>query len=84
MPQISVAQLFEDNRGKLRLSWVAGRDGGVKTLDSGHLKDSRGGLIGHLNFIHPNWIQILARPEIDHLNALDTVCLLYTSPSPRD
>ncbi len=73
MPQISVAQLFEDNREKLRLAWIAGRDGGIKLLDSAHLKDSRGGLIGHLNFIHPNWIQILARPEIDHLNALDTV-----------
>ena len=73
MPQISVAQLFDDNREKLRLAWVAGRDGGIKALDSGHLKGSRSGLIGHLNFIHPNWIQILARPEIDHLNALDTV-----------
>src|SRR3954471_18794458 len=72
MPQISVAQLFDDNRGKLRLAWMAGRDGGVKMLDSAHLKHSRGGLIGHLNFIHPNWIQILARPEIDYLNALDT------------
>lgn len=73
MPQVSVAQLFEDNRDKLRLAWIAGRDGGIQTLDSVHLKDSHGGLIGHLNFIHPNWIQILARPEIDHLNALDTV-----------
>ena len=73
MPQISVAQLFDDNRDKLRLTWIAGRDGGIKTLDSAHQKGSRGGLIGHLNFIHPNWIQILARPEIDHLNALDTV-----------
>jgi HPr kinase/phosphorylase len=71
MPQISVAQLFDDNRDKLRLAWIAGRDGGVKTLDSAHQKGSRGGLIGHLNFIHPNWIQILARPEIDYLNALD-------------
>ena len=73
MPQVSVTQLFEDNRDKLRLAWVAGRDGGIKTLDSGKLTDSRGGLIGHLNFIHPNWIQLLARLEIDHLNALDTV-----------
>ncbi len=73
MPQVSVAQLFEDNRDKLRLAWAAGRDGGVKTLDSDSLKHSRGGLIGHLNFIHPNWIQILARPEIDHLSGLDTV-----------
>jgi HPr kinase/phosphorylase len=73
MPQLSVAQLFEGNRDKLRLAWIAGRDGGVKTLDSGNLRTSREGLIGHLNFIHPNWIQILARPEIDHLNTLDTV-----------
>jgi len=73
MPQISVAQLFDDNRDKLRLAWVAGRDGGSRVLDSSHPKDSRGGLIGHLNFIHPNWIQILARPEIEHLNGLDAV-----------
>ena len=73
MPRITIAQLFDDNRAKLRLEWIAGRDGGVKELDSGNLKDSHEGLIGHLNFIHPNWIQVLARPEIDHLNALDPV-----------
>ena len=32
MPQLSVAQLFEDNRDKLRLAWIAGRDGGITTL----------------------------------------------------
>jgi len=73
MPKITVAQLFEDNRAKLRLEWIAGRDGGVKELDSKNLKESEEGLIGHLNFIHPNWIQVLARPEIDHLDALDPV-----------
>jgi HPr kinase/phosphorylase len=71
MPRISVAQLFEDNRDRLRLAWIAGRDGGVKELDPGNLKDSHEGLIGHLNFIHPNWIQVIARPELDHLNSLD-------------
>jgi len=71
MPRISVAQLFEDNRDRLRLAWLAGRDGGVKELDPGNLKDSHEGLIGHLNFIHPNWIQVIARPELDHLNSLD-------------
>ena len=73
MPRITIAKLFDDNRVKLRLEWIAGRDGGVKELDSGNLKDSHEGLIGHLNFIHPNWIQVLARPEIKHLDALDTV-----------
>ncbi|MEK7834818.1 MAG: HPr(Ser) kinase/phosphatase, partial [Pseudomonadota bacterium] len=71
MPRISVTQLFEDNRDRLRLAWIAGRDGGVKELDPGNLKDSHEGLIGHLNFIHPNWIQVIARPELDHLNSLD-------------
>jgi len=71
MPRISVAQLFEDNRDRLRLAWIAGRDGGVRELDPGNLKDSHEGLIGHLNFIHPNWIQVIARPELDHLNSLD-------------
>jgi HPr kinase/phosphorylase len=73
MPRVSVAQLFEDNREKLRLDWIAGRDGGVKQLDSVNLRDSQEGLIGHLNFVHPNWIQVLASPEISHLNALDPV-----------
>ena len=78
MPRVSVAQLFEDNRSKLRLEWIAGRDGGVKELDSDNLKDSPEGLIGHLNFIHPNRIQLLARPEITHLNALDPVARQQT------
>jgi HPr kinase/phosphorylase len=78
MPRVTVAQLFEDNRDKLRLEWIAGRDGGAKELDSGNLKDSQEGLIGHLNFIHPNWIQVLARPEIGHLNSLDPVARQQT------
>jgi HPr kinase/phosphorylase len=71
MPKVTVAQLFEDNRSKLRLEWIAGRGGGIKQIESGNLKDSREGLIGHLNFIHPNWIQVLSRPEIQHLDTLD-------------
>jgi HPr kinase/phosphorylase len=72
MPKVTVAQLFEDNCSKLRLTWIAGHDGGFKQIDSVNLKDSREGLIGHLNFIHPNWIQVLAHPEINHLDTLDT------------
>jgi HPr kinase/phosphorylase len=78
MPRVSVARLFEDNRDRLRLEWIAGRDGGARELDSGKLKGSREGLIGHLNFIHPNRIQVLAHPEIEHLNALDPVARQQT------
>src|SRR5689334_21554788 len=71
MPQVSIARLFEDNREKLKLEWVAGRSGGAKELNSELTKDSSQGLIGHLNFIHPNLIQVLGASEVAYLNGLD-------------
>lgn len=72
MAQVSIARLFEDNREKLKLEWVAGRNGGAKTLNSELTKDSSRGLIGHLNFIHPNLIQVLGASEVAYLNGLDS------------
>jgi HPr kinase/phosphorylase len=72
MPQVSIARLFEDNRDKLKLEWVAGRAGGEKSLNSELTKDSSQGLIGHLNFIHPNLIQVLGASEAAYLDGLDT------------
>ncbi len=72
MPRISIARLFEDNESRLKLEWRAGRDGAVKTLNSELTKDSSQGLIGHLNFIHPNLIQVLGVSEIRHLESMDT------------
>ena len=71
MPQLSIARLFEDNRDKLKLEWIAGRGGGAKELNSEFTKDSSKGLIGHLNFIHPNLIQVLGASEASYLSGLD-------------
>jgi HPr kinase/phosphorylase len=71
MPQVSIARLFDDNRDKLKLTWIAGRDGGMKDLNSELTKDSSKGLIGHLNFIHPNLIQVLGASEVGYLNSLE-------------
>jgi len=71
MPQVSITRLFEETREKLQLTWVAGRDGGGKGIDSEFTKDSSKGLVGHLNFIHPNLIQVLGDSEVDYLNSLD-------------
>lgn len=81
MPKLTVTQLFEDNRARLRLEWLAGRSGGAKALDSEHIRDSTEGLIGHLNLLHPNWIQVLGRTEIAHVATLDPVARqqLFTS-----
>jgi HPr kinase/phosphorylase len=72
MSRISIAQLFDDNQERLKLEWRAGRDGADKTLNSELTADSSKGLIGHLNFIHPNLIQVLGVSEIQHLEAMDT------------
>ena len=71
MPQISITQLFEENREKLGLTWKSGRKDGDKKLIDETVSQTNQGVIGHLNFIHPNWIQILSKDEADYLNQLD-------------
>jgi HPr kinase/phosphorylase len=78
MPRISIARLFEDNQSRLKLDWRVGRDGAGKTLDSELTKDSSQGLIGHLNFIHPNLIQVLGLSEIQHLESMDAASCAAT------
>jgi HPr kinase/phosphorylase len=73
MPRLSIARLFEDTAEKLKLTWTAGRSGGARDLNSDLIKGSSKGLIGHLNFIHPNWIQVLGPTEVEYLSRLDSV-----------
>jgi len=77
MPQISITQLFEENREKLGLIWKAGRDDGDKQVID-DVSQSNQGVIGHLNFIHPNWIQVLSSDEADYLNQLDPKSLQHS------
>ncbi|HZF18582.1 MAG TPA: HPr(Ser) kinase/phosphatase [Burkholderiales bacterium] len=69
MLQINVAQLYEDNREKLGLAWLGGKAGGTTLLH----RDSTevAALVGHLNLIHPNRIQVLGNHEIAHLAAFE-------------
>src|SRR4030081_921584 len=62
---ITVAQLYDDNRDKLGFAWIGGKTGGATKL----WRDSTGvaALVGHLNLIHPNRIQVLGNHEIAHL-----------------
>lgn len=77
MPQISITQLFEDKREKLDLTWEACRDGGDRQLDDETIAQSAQGIVGHLNFIHPNWVQVLSGTETDYLNQLDPASLQH-------
>jgi HPr kinase/phosphorylase len=71
MGQISVAELYRETRRNLRLTWVAGLDGGDKLLTSNAVTKPSLALIGHLNFVHPNRVQVLGCAEMDYLRSLD-------------
>ena len=75
MAQINIRQFFDDKRERLALSWVAGVGGAAKILDSELVKASNKGLMGHLNLIHPNWVQVLSGTELDYLRALSPAAL---------
>ena len=72
MTQITVQHLFEETRQKLDLSWVAGVTGGARLLTSETVQKPSLALIGHLNFVHPNRVQVLGAAEMDYLRGLSS------------
>ena len=70
MPRVSVAQLFDDNADALDLEWVSGPRESPPALDSSEINQSSQGLIGHLNLVHPNWMQIFSRTEAAYFSSL--------------
>ncbi len=72
MAQVNIRQLFEDKQERLALRWVAGAGGAEKILDSDEVNHSDRGLIGHLNLIHPNWVQVISPIENDYLRSLSS------------
>ncbi|MEK7360675.1 MAG: HPr(Ser) kinase/phosphatase, partial [Pseudomonadota bacterium] len=66
MLQTNIARLFEDNVAKLGLGWVSGRGGDAVPVR----RDSAdaAALVGHLNLIHPNRIQVLGQRELAYID----------------
>lgn len=67
---VSVESLFRDMSEQLGLQWVAGHHGGGRTLSSETIQKPTLALIGHLNFVHPNRVQVLGCAEMDYLRGL--------------
>jgi HPr kinase/phosphorylase len=68
--QVSVEKLFADNQSRLGLSWVAGRQGGNRTLTGEEALRPTIGQVGHMNLIHPFRIQMLGAAEVAYLRSL--------------
>ena len=75
MAQINVAELFKQTRLKLKLNWIAGLDGGTNQLNSEKVTKPSLALIGHLNFVHPNRVQVLGCAEMDYLRSLSIIAM---------
>ena len=75
MAQINVADLFKETRLKLKLNWIAGLDGGNNQLNSEKVTKPSLALIGHLNFVHPNRVQVLGCAEMDYLRSLSIIAM---------
>lgn len=67
---IPVSRMYEALREPLALNWVSGRQGGHKQLAGDTVQKPSLALVGHLNFVHPNRVQVLGCAEMDYLRSL--------------
>ena len=75
LTHVTVDSLFRDMEEQLGLQWMAGQTGGKKTLSSETIQKPTLALIGHLNFVHPNRVQVLGCAEMDYLRGLTDAAL---------
>ncbi|MFN5491996.1 MAG: HPr kinase/phosphorylase, partial [Burkholderiales bacterium] len=66
---LDVKALFEENAEALKLSFLTGQIGAGRKIAS--QSNESADLIGHLNLIHPNRIQVMGSPEVAYYNRLD-------------
>ena len=70
---ISAEALFEEFRTTLHWEWIAGHAHPERHFDEAAIRDARSAadLVGYLNYIHPNRVQIVGRREVAYLNTPD-------------
>ena len=66
----SVGTLFDTLRDKLELDWAGNRLGENRDIQNVEPDNAKTALVGHLNLIHPNRIQVLGATELKYLNHL--------------
>lgn len=69
---ITARELFDQQKDKLGLRWLAGQKGEGRLLEAGDTLSRRPSLAGYLNTIYPNKVQILGTEELSWLDSLDS------------
>ncbi|MEE8110692.1 MAG: HPr(Ser) kinase/phosphatase [bacterium] len=70
MPEISVRELFEEQKGPLKLEWVAGASGADNRIALSRLQKYSLAFAGYYEFFHPERVQIVGETEISYLATL--------------
>ena len=70
--RISARELFDQLKERLGLRWVAGLRGETRVLEAGETLQRRPSLVGYLNIIYPNKVQIIGTEELRYLDGLDS------------
>ena len=69
-PTLTASGLFDAQHASLRLRWLAGSAGRERLLEPATARFPGMALVGHLNFVHPNRVQVLGSAEVDYLRRL--------------
>jgi len=68
IPVVTADDVFESQSHSLELAWVAGREGGDRCMEAPNARFPGMALVGHLNFIHPNRVQVVGPAELEFLD----------------
>jgi HPr kinase/phosphorylase len=69
-PILTANDLFGAQHDTLRLRWLAGKSGQDRLLEPANARFPGMALVGYLNFVHPNRVQVLGSAEIEYLRRL--------------
>jgi HPr kinase/phosphorylase len=70
-PPATTRDLYNSLKDRLGLEWIAGREGSERQLLGEFPGAGSQGLVGPLNYIHPNRIQIIGRAELVYFSGID-------------
>lgn len=70
--RITAQELFDQQRERLELRWLAGQSGATRVLEAVETVARRPSLAGYLNIIYPNKVQIFGSEELAWMDGLDS------------
>lgn len=72
MDRLTARELFDSVTERLGLRWIAGLNGGSRAIEPAEKQSRRPSLVGYLNIIYPNKLQIIGSEELSYLDGLDS------------